>query len=107
MGGGGHLAYSELIGYPEPSGAIVSPQERDQARGRSFPACHGRGPNTMTPVKGSSRPVVCYTDVGGEFTDCFVVDEAGDFVIGKARAHLGRWLRGSLSRWVSRETRLA
>jgi acetone carboxylase beta subunit len=30
------------------------------------------------------RPVVCYTDVGGTFTDCFVVDESGEFVIGKA-----------------------
>ena len=31
-----------------------------------------------------ARPVLCYTDVGGTFTDCFVVDEAGDFVLGKA-----------------------
>jgi acetone carboxylase beta subunit len=32
----------------------------------------------------ASRPVLCYTDVGGTFTDSFVVDENGDFVIGKA-----------------------
>ena len=38
----------------------------------------------MTTVARSSRPVVCYTDVGGTFTDCFVVDEDGEFVIGKA-----------------------
>ena len=30
------------------------------------------------------RPVVCYTDVGGTFTDCFVVDENGEFALGKA-----------------------
>lgn len=30
-----------------------------------------------------SRPVLCYTDVGGTFTDCFVVDETGGFVLGK------------------------
>ncbi len=30
------------------------------------------------------RPVLCYTDVGGTFTDSFVVDDAGDFVVGKA-----------------------
>jgi N-methylhydantoinase A len=28
--------------------------------------------------------VVCYTDVGGTFTDCFVVDEQGRFALGKA-----------------------
>jgi N-methylhydantoinase A len=38
----------------------------------------------MTAATGSIRPVVCYTDVGGTFTDCFVVDEDGEFVIGKA-----------------------
>ena len=31
-----------------------------------------------------ARPVVCYTDVGGTFTDCFVVTESGDFALGKA-----------------------
>lgn len=31
-----------------------------------------------------ARPVLCYTDVGGTFTDCFVVDQNGDFVLGKA-----------------------
>jgi len=30
------------------------------------------------------RPVVCYTDVGGTFTDCFVVTETGEFALGKA-----------------------
>jgi acetone carboxylase beta subunit len=30
------------------------------------------------------KPVVCYTDVGGTFTDCFVVDANGEFVLGKA-----------------------
>jgi N-methylhydantoinase A len=30
------------------------------------------------------RPVLCYTDVGGTFTDSFVVDDRGDFVVGKA-----------------------
>jgi N-methylhydantoinase A len=32
----------------------------------------------------NNKPVVCYTDVGGTFTDCFVVDEDGEFVLGKA-----------------------
>jgi acetone carboxylase beta subunit len=32
----------------------------------------------------SARPVVCYTDVGGTFTDCFVVTEDGQFALGKA-----------------------
>jgi acetone carboxylase, beta subunit len=32
----------------------------------------------------ASRPVVCYTDVGGTFTDCFVVTESGEFALGKA-----------------------
>lgn len=31
-----------------------------------------------------ARPVVCYTDVGGTFTDCFVVTEDGQFALGKA-----------------------
>lgn len=31
-----------------------------------------------------ARPVLCYTDVGGTFTDCFVVDEDGNFAVGKA-----------------------
>jgi acetone carboxylase, beta subunit len=31
-----------------------------------------------------ARQELCYLDVGGTFTDAFVVDEAGDFVIGKA-----------------------
>ena len=30
------------------------------------------------------RPVVCYTDVGGTFTDCFVVAENGEFALGKS-----------------------
>lgn len=30
------------------------------------------------------RPVVCYTDVGGTFTDCFVVTDDGEFALGKA-----------------------
>lgn len=38
----------------------------------------------MTEGLGGSRPVVCYTDVGGTFTDCFVVDEQGRFALGKA-----------------------
>ena len=32
----------------------------------------------------SSRPVVCYSDVGGTFTDCFVVTESGEYALGKA-----------------------
>lgn len=32
----------------------------------------------------SARQELCYLDVGGTFTDAFVVDENGDFVIGKA-----------------------
>ena len=32
-----------------------------------------------------SRPVVCYSDVGGTFTDCFVVTESGEFALGKAQ----------------------
>jgi acetone carboxylase beta subunit len=31
-----------------------------------------------------SRPVVCYSDVGGTFTDCFVVTESGEFALGKS-----------------------
>lgn len=31
-----------------------------------------------------SRPVVCYSDVGGTFTDCFVVTESGEYALGKA-----------------------
>jgi N-methylhydantoinase A len=31
-----------------------------------------------------SRPVVCYSDVGGTFTDCFVVTETGEFALGKS-----------------------
>jgi N-methylhydantoinase A/oxoprolinase/acetone carboxylase beta subunit len=27
---------------------------------------------------------LCFTDTGGTFTDCFVVDSNGDFIIGKA-----------------------
>lgn len=30
------------------------------------------------------RPQLCYTDTGGTFTDTFIVNEAGDFVVGKA-----------------------
>jgi acetone carboxylase beta subunit len=32
----------------------------------------------------SMRPVLCYTDTGGTFTDTFVVDASGDFVVSKA-----------------------
>jgi len=32
----------------------------------------------------TARQELCYLDVGGTFTDAFVVDEHGDFVIGKA-----------------------
>ena len=32
----------------------------------------------------ASRPVVCYSDVGGTFTDCFVVTESGEYALGKA-----------------------
>ena len=39
--------------------------------------------STMSGGPGA-RPVLCYTDVGGTFTDCFVVDQSGDFVLGKA-----------------------
>lgn len=35
-------------------------------------------------TKPNARPVVCYTDVGGTFTDCFVVTEDGEFALGKA-----------------------
>ena len=39
----------------------------------------------MTGVAaGARRPILCYTDVGGTFTDSFVVDDRGDFVVGKA-----------------------
>ena len=31
-----------------------------------------------------SRPILCYTDVGGTFTDCFVVMEDGGFALGKS-----------------------
>src|ERR1035437_8682851 len=31
-----------------------------------------------------SRPVVCYSDVGGTFTDCFVVTDTGEFALGKS-----------------------
>lgn len=31
-----------------------------------------------------SRPILCYTDVGGTFTDCFVVEEDGGFTLGKS-----------------------
>src|SRR5215472_16501404 len=34
-------------------------------------------------ITDGSRPVVCYTDVGGTFTDCFMVTENGDFAQGK------------------------
>ncbi len=30
------------------------------------------------------RPVLCYTDTGGTFTDTFIVDSLGDFVVSKA-----------------------
>jgi acetone carboxylase, beta subunit len=32
----------------------------------------------------SAEQTLCYIDVGGTFTDAFIVDENGDFVIGKA-----------------------
>ena len=38
----------------------------------------------MTEVVAARRPILCYTDVGGTFTDSFVVDDRGDFVVGKA-----------------------
>jgi len=31
-----------------------------------------------------SRPILCYTDVGGTFTDCFVVLDDGSFTLGKS-----------------------
>jgi N-methylhydantoinase A len=31
-----------------------------------------------------ANPALCYTDVGGTFTDCFVVDADGNFAVGKA-----------------------
>lgn len=34
-------------------------------------------------ITDGSRPVVCYTDVGGTFTDCFMVTENGEFAQGK------------------------
>ena len=34
--------------------------------------------------EGRVRPVLCYTDTGGTFTDTFLVDSAGDFVVAKA-----------------------
>ncbi len=46
------------------------------------------------------RPVVCYTDVGGTFTDCFVVDENGEFALGKAPttpAEIGEGFQNSLA----------
>ncbi len=33
---------------------------------------------------GKRRPVLCYIDVGGTFTDAFLVDADGDYVTGKA-----------------------
>jgi acetone carboxylase beta subunit len=30
------------------------------------------------------KPQLCYTDTGGTFTDTFIVNEAGDFIVGKA-----------------------
>lgn len=33
---------------------------------------------------GSRRPALCYIDVGGTFTDAFLVDADGDYVTGKA-----------------------
>ena len=41
-----------------------------------------------------ARQQLCYLDVGGTFTDAFVVDEAGDFVIGKALTTPGDISRG-------------
>lgn len=35
-------------------------------------------------VKKKARQVLCYTDTGGTFTDTFVVDKDGNFVVGKA-----------------------
>ena len=32
----------------------------------------------------SLKPIIAYTDTGGTFTDTFLMDESGDFVIGKA-----------------------
>lgn len=35
-------------------------------------------------MSSTAEQVLCYIDVGGTFTDAFIVDEYGDFVIGKA-----------------------
>lgn len=52
-----------------------------------------------------SRPVVCYTDVGGTFTDCFVVTEDGEFALGKAPTTPGDIAEGFLdSLRMARET---
>ena len=31
-----------------------------------------------------AKPVLCYTDTGGTFTDTFIVDESGEFTVAKA-----------------------
>jgi N-methylhydantoinase A/oxoprolinase/acetone carboxylase beta subunit len=52
-----------------------------------------------------SRPVVCYTDVGGTFTDCFVVTEDGEFALGKAPTTPGDIAEGFLdSLGMARDT---
>lgn len=38
----------------------------------------------MVTIEDWSRSIVCYTDVGGTFTDCFMVTENGEFAQGKA-----------------------
>lgn len=56
-------------------------------------------------INAHSRPVVCYTDVGGTFTDCFVVTEDGEFALGKAPTTPGDIAEGFLdSLGMARDT---
>ena len=48
-------------------------------------------------AEAEARPVLCYTDVGGTFTDCFVVDQNGDFVLGKAPSTPGAIAEGFMA----------
>lgn len=52
------------------------------------------------------RPVVCYTDVGGTFTDCFVVTEDGEFAQGKAPTTPGDIAEGFLNALTTARDRL-
>src|SRR5438128_4765744 len=60
-------------------------------------------PDSRRPVvarssaEAQARPVLCYTDVGGTFTDCFVVDQNGDFVLGKAPSTPGAIAEGFMA----------